>query len=80
MICKASCSDWFTAGRVYPAAMENPTFMISAISGDDMVSDLTVTGSHWIVPIDGYKTLSFTICGVASFIPGLFRLGLKGWK
>uniref|UniRef100_A0A6M5CAV9 Uncharacterized protein n=1 Tax=Vibrio phage Vc1 TaxID=1480731 RepID=A0A6M5CAV9_9CAUD len=43
MICKASCSDWFTAGRVYPAAMENPTFMISAITGDDMVSDLTVT-------------------------------------
>lgn len=78
MICKASCSDWFTAGRVYPAAMENPTFMISAILGDDMVSDLTVTGSHWIVPIDGYKTLSFTICGVASFIPWLIPVRFKG--
>lgn len=74
MICKASCSDWFTAGRVYPAAMENQTFMIAAILDDDICRDLSENGDHWVVPIDSYQTPFFSIVGVASFMPWLIPM------
>lgn len=78
IICKASCSDWFTKGRVYPAVMDNPTFMIAAILADDMVSDLSENGDHWNVAIDDYKFPYFSICGVASFMPWLIPVRFKG--
>lgn len=81
MICKVSCSEWFTAGRVYPAAMQNPTFIIAAILADDVCSDLSENGDHWIAPIDNYQSSYFSIVGVASFEPVLnpikFKLSAK---
>lgn len=80
MICKASFSEWFTAGRVYPAEMHNETFMIAAILSDDATSDLS-NGDEWMVPIDSYSLPYFSICGVALFEPALnpikFKLSAK---